>query len=340
MSERFEETRSVSDVAADWLVAHDRGLTQAERVDFEVWLAGPSTNAEEWRMASLMWGSFDDEPDELLASFRAEALSARPSRTRRIPAWATAAAAVVALTVGIGSWGLIAPRTGTSVDMAAVARTYSGGQSPSEVTLADGSRVMLDVGSRITVRETDARRDVALEIGRAFFKVAHDPSRPFVVASADRTVTATGTAFEVAREGSGLRVILEEGRVRIDATGNPADRANLVPGQEYWVKPGSKAEIRSVDAAEALNWRDGFISLHDITVREVLAMMDRGKPPHVVVTDPAAGDLRVSGRFRANDSEAFAKTLGLMYPVRIARSPSGQTTISSITAAKRRRSPE
>src|SRR5690606_34195438 len=67
----------------------------------------------------------------------------------------------------------------------------------STVTLPDGSVVTLNTDTVVRTRADGERRLVYLDKGQAFFEVAKDPRRPFVVTAAGRTVTALGTAFDV-----------------------------------------------------------------------------------------------------------------------------------------------
>lgn len=338
MESANSEYSRADDAAAEWLMAHDRGLSEAEQADFASWRDGSPANAEAWENAQRIWQSFDAEPDALLASIRDAALSARaPSATaarlRQAPLWGAIAAAVV-VTAGIAIWSGLGTRPGTTTT---IAQVYSTVDHRSTIVLADGSRVVLDARSRIAVNETDNRRDVALQEGRAFFKVAHDTARPFVVAADGRTVTATGTAFSVATEASGLAVVLEEGHVRIDAQKGANAPINLSPGQRFFASSQDATTVQNVDVEDALSWREGYLSLHNATVREALSKMDHAKPPHVVLGDVAVGDLRVSGRFRADDPDTFVQTLAAIYPVRVIRLPSGQKRLVSTRSAQRAR---
>ena len=80
--------------------------------------------------------------------------------------------------------------------------------------LPDGSFASLNTASRVSVRFTPERRAVRLEEGEAWYQVAHDRARPFVVEAGPVRVQAVGTAFSVRRReggvdvfGSGLRFI-------------------------------------------------------------------------------------------------------------------------------------
>ena len=69
------------------------------------------------------------------------------------------------------------------------------------VTLEDGSHVHLDSRSAIAVRYDGSQRRIALLQGEAWFEVAPNKDRPFVVEAAGGSVTARGTAFDLALEG-------------------------------------------------------------------------------------------------------------------------------------------
>ena len=76
-------------------------------------------------------------------------------------------------------------------------RTYSTGIGEQRtIQLVDGSTVELNARSRVKVRLTEHRRDVALIEGQALFRVAKDKQRPFVVRAGDAPVRAVGTEFE------------------------------------------------------------------------------------------------------------------------------------------------
>src|SRR3546814_8812761 len=72
--------------------------------------------------------------------------------------------------------------------------------------LADGSRVDLNTNSRLDVAYSKAVRRLDLEQGEAFFKVAKDAQRPFVVHAGAWRVTAVGTAFTVRMRGGDIEI--------------------------------------------------------------------------------------------------------------------------------------
>src|ERR1700722_18020756 len=85
------------------------------------------------------------------------------------------------------------------------------------VPLADGSHITLNTATQVHVELTPQERRIRLDDGEAFFEVAHDASRPFVVQVGNKRVIAVGTKFSVRRVGDDIRVVVTEGKVRVDS---------------------------------------------------------------------------------------------------------------------------
>ncbi|MEJ1963522.1 MAG: FecR domain-containing protein [Gammaproteobacteria bacterium] len=99
-------------------------------------------------------------------------------------------------------------------------RTPVGGLA--SVPMEDGSRITLNTDSQIRVDLTVKERRVELQQGEAFFEVAHDASRPFIVRAGNKRVIAVGTRFSVRREANDVRVVVTEGKVRVETEGDPS----------------------------------------------------------------------------------------------------------------------
>ena len=113
------------------------------------------------------------------------------------------------------AWGW---RHYAAVDQVAY-RTAIGGLQ--DVPLPDGSVITLSSDSRILVTLSRSERHIDLQQGEAFFKVAKDPSRPFVVSAGDRRAIAVGTRYDVRRDAADLRVIVTQGVVRLESDNGP-----------------------------------------------------------------------------------------------------------------------
>jgi len=86
------------------------------------------------------------------------------------------------------------------------------------ITLPDGSTVDLNARSKLRIEFTEEERRVLLLDGQALFQVTKDKNRPFIVASAQATVRAVGTQFDVNRRPNGTTVTVLEGRVAVYST--------------------------------------------------------------------------------------------------------------------------
>lgn len=300
-----------AEAAAHFIARRAEGLTPSEEQLLTDWLARDEAHARAFESAERAWRNFDGaEGDEILNAMRAHALA--PPQRRSGLRWprfaagaallAAACAALVVLVPGLNPW---APVVGVE---------YASGRGEvREVQLADGSSMVLDADSRAVVRFADDGRTIELERGRALFDVAHDASRPFAVSAGGARVVALGTRFDVNLAADGLIVTLLDGRVRVG-------EETLSPGQQYVARQG-EAIVRTIGAASenAVAWREGLISFDDQPLSEAAAVMNRYSEEQILIADAAVNAIRVSGQFRAGETERFADTLAEMHDLRVVR---------------------
>src|SRR3546814_14725764 len=107
-------------------------------------------------------------------------------------------------------------------------------------------------------------RHVELLSGRAFFKVAHNPSRPFTVTAAGKRVRAIGTAFEVSMNGGEVAVVLAEGKVRVEEVEKAGNGTDMTPGRQL-VITDRRWTMSNVDVKKETGWTEGrLIFMHEI----------------------------------------------------------------------------
>lgn len=192
------------------------------------------------------------------------------------------------------------------------------------ITLDDGSRVQLDVNSRVVVRLTQDRRAVTLTAGRAVFDVAHDRTRPFSVTAADSRTTALGTRFQVQLESSAVVVTLAEGSVAIDNDAArdqlPATRwhEQLQPGEQLRVNTYTAERRRAVvDAMAVTSWTRGRHLFRGTPLHEALDEVNRYAHKKVRLGDPSLADMEVGGNFIAGDSELIVAAFAAVLPLSV-----------------------
>lgn len=287
---------------------------QAARLD--AWLDQDPAHREAWLKAQDVLASFDfaDEHRPLdLPRRRAKALRA----PRSVTPWLAAAACAVA---AVGLAVTLAPWKAKQAEPTAAVQTidFETADQQRLFPMPDGSKATLAPGSALDLAYTAGERRARLVRGQAYFDVAHDAARPFVVEAEGRLVTALGTRFDVRSDSQGLRVTLLEGSVRVDEPGaSPAQAAVVLrPGQELLVAPGKPEVVRQADTASAETWREARLVFDDKPLSEVVAQLNRYAVLQLVIDDPRVAALRITGQFRAGDNARFARGLAKLYPVR------------------------
>jgi transmembrane sensor len=187
--------------------------------------------------------------------------------------------------------------------------------------LSDGTHVALNSETQLTIAYETARRVVHLTRGEAFFDVAKDAQRPFIVIAGAHRVTALGTSFVVRFDSVRTAVTLLEGKVAVsgpaDDSAAPAD-VLLNAGQRVVMTPTEPPKVDAPRIEVVTAWRRGEVILDDSPLAEAVAEMNRYDRTVIVIDDAQIEGLLVSGLYHAGDNEGFARTLARMYHLDLA----------------------
>ncbi|MDY6947935.1 MAG: FecR domain-containing protein, partial [Pseudomonadota bacterium] len=168
--------------------------------------------------------------------------------------------------------------------------------------LPDGSRVELGADSRITTRYTARQRSISVDFGEAYFLVAKDPSRPFLVDAGEMKVTAVGTAFNVRRNNDRVVIAVSEGRVQLDNT-ESADMAApstgatpLEAGQQAIYSHDSRTmTIAEIKAADVASWRSGVLKYMHEPLGSVAQDLSRYHNKRIIISDARLSAMPFTG---------------------------------------------
>ncbi|TDX65968.1 FecR family protein [Methylosinus sp. sav-2] len=272
------------EAAIAWWVARRSGpLPPSEEVAFQAWLARDPAHRAAFADISGMVRHVRSMEPALYAHVRVPAV-----RRYERPAAALAAAAAFALLLGFDDLS-IALRADRSTGVGEIR----------SIVLDDGSKAHLDARSAITLRYAAGERRVVLLRGEALFEVAPNPARPFVVEAAEGTVTALGTAFDVALIGDGARVTVTEHRVEVRSGGGNVVVEEGRQSSYDRDRPAAAPVAQDVDAATA--WRRGKLIVEDQPLGEVLAVLGRHRHGYVFCLRASDCARRVTGVFGADD---------------------------------------
>lgn len=300
----------IEERAASWLVRRQEpGWSAADQAQLDTWLRESTSHEVAFLRLEYGWSKVDRltvlRPP---SAPHQDAEDARPAlanrRARRPLAWA-AAAAVLLLGVAL----VYSYRDLVAGDRYA---TAIGGHEI--VPLPDGSRIELNTNTRVRTNFTAEARSVWLERGEAYFDVAREPSRPFVVYAGGRRVTVLGTKFSVRLDPGANRVQLAvaEGRVKLEEL----SAAQRVPpmialGGDKVIAEGTSMRVqsRSVESVSTdLSWRRGLLTFDRTTLAEAAGEFNRYSRKKLVV-EPGVAGIRIGGSFEAANVDGFARLL-------------------------------
>lgn len=170
-------------------------------------------------------------------------------------------------------------------------------------TLADGTGVWVNAGSKVTfpTRFNDKKRVVELS-GEAYFEVAHDKSKPFIVIVDQQQVEVLGTHFNVRtyQEEEDKEVVLLEGSVRVASRTQPAKAVVMAPAQRLKMHNNGDYDLDNIPNPEFyIAWKNGEFSFQDTEVGSVIKELERWYPVKIQVNEQDSRK-RISGKMRKN----------------------------------------
>lgn len=306
---RLPDAARIEQEAGDWIArlsADD--VSDDDRARFEVWRAAHPSHARVYDAMAAAWQAFTAAGAVVRAVSFGESMnqatrSDRPRRRRWVAGMATAALLVAAILLPLYS------KHARPVD---AFQTAIGEHA--SISLPDGTSVELNSNSRVRVDYSEAARMIRLDRGEAFFRVHHDPSRPFWVYAGGSWVRDVGTAFNVYLRPGDVRVTVSQGTVEVGSSVSPAGSPDpgvdvrnapasvLQAGQQVDLSDGT-AMIRSLPQAEItrlLAWRSGKVSFVKQPLSEVAREMSRYTTLKIIVTDERLRQLPIGGTFDAS----------------------------------------
>jgi len=263
----------------------------------------------------------DDEPASvaaLLAGHAPVANEPLPSnRWRRH--WPALAASLLIATATL-TWVVSAHWTMATQPIAEVRQT----------ALPDGSTVDLAAKSTVSSRYSDDLRLLVMEgqSGEAYFSVAHNPQRPFVVQVGTMRVRALGTAFNVRHADDRVVVSVTKGVVEVSA---PGGTVKVAAGHRIvWNESGeSVPSIAPTTEESTLAWQQGRLEYHNEPLSAVIADVNRYSRQPIVIEDAAAGEILFSGTVFTRATDAWIDALPQVFPVQLESNLTGGLSLKT-----------
>jgi transmembrane sensor len=294
--------------ASEWF-ARTQSDTAGEHDDRKLteWLAKSPSNERDYEMAEIVWqlsGELKGDPqiDRLTLPTRR-----RAAVLIRVGATVVIAGAALALLYFAATF---------KAQFAATYTTAVGQQRT--IVLPDDSRVFLNTATVARVEYTARRRSIWLEAGEATFDAARNPWRPFEVHTAMGTARALGTRFDVFIRPSSLEVAIIEGSVAVQAAGRAGEGEPTVvhTGQLATIDRSAHISVGHAELDRILSQHVQRLEFDGTSVAEAIGEFNRYSERPIVASTPEIAGLRISGVFRAGDTDTFVRSLEVSLSVR------------------------
>lgn len=300
--------------------------TAPERRQVDDWLAADPQHQRYAEALRRLWERSAAAGD--FAAFDAEA-GWQQAKTRMNPAWGNedrppvrlgnrwhpwqrvAAAVVLGLGLVLGLGGPVRRY------LSGNERSTAAGTEPVRITLSDGTRVSLNAGARLSYPErfSGAQRAVSLT-GEAFFEVAENKEKPFVIVTGAVSTRVLGTSFVVnaPREDSVLVTVLT-GKVALSEAGQAGNRLVMTPGERGTYRPGRLVKTPNPDP-NFLAWQTGILTFRNTPLPVVVRDLERHYRKPIRLGSEALAACRLTSSFNHQPLPEVLAELELVLPLR------------------------
>lgn len=230
---------------------------------------------------------------------------------KRVPAWKMitriAAMLVLVAGLGIGAYKLfINPKPVTPVEANLVQKQNAKGVK-STIELADGSKIWLNADSKVQYPAlfTGNTREVHLN-GEAFFDIAKNPAKPFIIHLSKGTVRVLGTSFNIKAYDNEpvVETSVATGRVAFIPrliNNKQADTVFLTPNNKVVYRVNEEKIITAATvSSEDKAWTEGKMIFRANSFEEIAIELERNFGKKVVFENEEARNYRLTGSFQNN----------------------------------------
>lgn len=317
--------QTIKEQAGYWIVRQNSGRWSGrDEQAFRQWLLEKPEHAQAFAQVKNLWQGLDRfksvTPLPAINSGRAN----RPAPSHR---WMLGGLGTLSLILGLY---MLNPDPSYLIPSGQSYSTLKGQQT--SVALADGSEIVLNTDSEVTIAYNLWQRRIKLKRGEAAFKVAHETLRGFTVEAGRGEIIDIGTQFNVQQLPGQVQVTVTEGAVRVKTARQSSPP--LLAGQRLaFSDDGILSVMDRADLGTVSAWRQGHIIFDMTPLDEAAAQVARYHAVKFVFDEAKLKRLKISGTFNSQDLKGFLVTLESLYPL---RTQWGSGQIVHLTSAARR----
>ena len=297
--------------AATWLARLQSGREPGAEHEFRKWYEADPAHAAAFDRVKRSYEQAGLLRQSAQAYAAPEPQGARRAATQRY-AWAAAGALAAVIPVVI----LVSGHAPFLRDTNAVMLVTGVGEIR-RVALEDGSEVTLDTSTSLEVEIGRSRRRAELKKGRARFRIAPG-STPFIVEAGGTTITSAASAFDVELAGPGSRVELLAGTADVLGPGEPRPSLAVHAGETVAALPSGIRTPRDIQPSG--DWTRGMLEFDGTPLEAAVELANRYSDRQIVLA-PDLAALRVTGAFRAGDTQGLARALARAFDLSLRETP-------------------
>ena len=193
------------------------------------------------------------------------------------------------------------------------------GLKADQMELPDGSKVSIGANTIVTYDNNYGKKDRIVYIkGEAYFEVAKQKNKPFIVKTNDQSIKALGTKFNVSAYSTDSlqTTTLMEGSVRLD-TKAISEATILKPNEQFIYNKNSKqTHLKKVDASQYIAWASGYYYFHKQTLETILYRLGHVYGKEFIINSEKLKDQKFTGTFyRGQSIKDILEIIQLSLPI-------------------------
>ena len=229
------------------------------------------------------------------------------SKIRLMPALLKIAAAVLILVgTGIGFYMIMSRKP--AVEMV---QLNTGNEVNTLIkTLADGSVIYIAQNSLFSFPEEfkSGSRNVELK-GEAFFDIAPNPDRPFIIETDEALIQVLGTAFNVkTQNGKGFELFVDRGKVKVTLKTDPSSSEMVMAGEKISTVKNSLVKSKHI-ANETTSWYKQRMQFKDESLQNIIHVLNRNFNTTFVLSDNEIGKHKLTVTFQNETAETMTELI-------------------------------
>lgn len=316
----------------DWISRLNRGLTVSEKQQLVAWI-----NSDRDRISSLE--SMKTSTDDLSALYELNGLfllnNEEQSTSGMERLWPSISGIFFAILLAFAAILAFSSIDGvlekSSPNSQYLVSTSTG--ETKKITLEDGTTVLINTNTLLSIEYSDNHRKVELLKGEAEFDIVSNLERPFSVVSGSHTFTALGTIFSVEKQNEAdMELVVTEGKVlvadsnlslnqlhsKITQATNDQRSKDITHAGELTLVNDNKIvteKVSSETLSAQLAWQHGAVVFDGTNLIDALREVSRYNQIQFEITDPHLGDVKISGYFKFNDIDTLLITLSEQFNI-------------------------